>query len=429
MKRVKELFKIILVLIPGMIGFYGFMQLEGVGPSWAMYYTFKLYSFTLPTMEINYYVEIARWLAPLMTAGVIIRLSSSLQKGLRNYLVSRRKGSCSVYGDGPDAKQLLQDLGKLGLSGSHRIHKTDSHVIMFEDEQQRLRFYGDHVLEFSGGKVYLALDDVPCGATKISGLHTFSMADNCASVYWGEHPALKHEKIGIIGNSGLPESILNRGLLLNILDPSQQIEYHVWSDNSEFFELHTQLNKITMDRIILCAGDEQNIILAGKLLDGLNEPKLHVRLRNGETTATFFGKDRVLAFGQSAGLANREVILQESLLTDAKQLHQHYRDLYGGEPWDSLDEFKKRSSISSAKYHSVMRRIFAEGTSKETLAELEHIRWCRFHWLNNWTLGEPDEPLKRVHHLLVDYGELDDFQKQKDREVVDLALYQEGRRE
>lgn len=25
----------------------------------------------------------------------------------------------------------------------------------------------------------------------------------------------------------------------------------------------------------------------------------------------------------------------------------------------------------------------------EILAELEHIRWCRYHYLNNWTFGQP----------------------------------------
>ena len=63
----------------------------------------------------------------------------------------------------------------------------------------------------------------------------------------------------------------------------------------------------------------------------------------------------------------------------------------------------------------------------EQLAELEHIRWCRYHYLNNWTYGIPEngknkDPHRRIHTMLIPYDRLSDQEKEKDRENVRILL-------
>ena len=44
---------------------------------------------------------------------------------------------------------------------------------------------------------------------------------------------------------------------------------------------------------------------------------------------------------------------------------------------------------------------------RDELQEIEHIRWCRFHLLNNWSYAPGGKnKVARTHHYLVPYSEL-----------------------
>lgn len=63
----------------------------------------------------------------------------------------------------------------------------------------------------------------------------------------------------------------------------------------------------------------------------------------------------------------------------------------------------------------------------ELLAELEHIRWCRYHYLNNWRFGRPEngkakDPVRRLYAMLIPYDELSEGEKEKDRENIRVLL-------
>ena len=104
--------------------------------------------------------------------------------------------------------------------------------------------------------------------------------------------------------------------------------------------------------------------------------------------------------------------------------------------WNALDAFTRYSNISAADYHQVQRRILAVAQLpvdydvlptewQELLAELEHIRWCRYHYLNNWKYGVPadgnnKDMRHRIHEDLRPYGELTETEKEKDRDLVRL---------
>ena len=70
---------------------------------------------------------------------------------------------------------------------------------------------------------------------------------------------------------------------------------------------------------------------------------------------------------------------------------------------------------------------------EDEMANLEHIRWCRFHFLNYYKYGIPDnnkskDDKKKIHKYLVDYNELSEEKKIKDKDGVRkiLELYNEN---
>jgi hypothetical protein len=104
-----------------------------------------------------------------------------------------------------------------------------------------------------------------------------------------------------------------------------------------------------------------------------------------------------------------------------KQNRVMARDIGLEHEWyDNADDFGRYSSISAAEFYDVCVAVL-EGQQVEDklelLAELEHIRWCRYHYLHNWVRG-PKDKKRRIHHCLVDYAELPESEKQKDRDNI-----------
>ena len=103
--------------------------------------------------------------------------------------------------------------------------------------------------------------------------------------------------------------------------------------------------------------------------------------------------------------------------------------------WKSLPRFFDRySNIAAADYKTVLKRLLqererAEGVvtdkDKAGLAALEHIRWCRFHWWNNWTLDaslHQKAENERKHPWLRPYGSLPKEIQQYDLDRVNECL-------
>ena len=63
----------------------------------------------------------------------------------------------------------------------------------------------------------------------------------------------------------------------------------------------------------------------------------------------------------------------------------------------------------------------------ELLAELEHIRWCRYHQFHNWRMGIPENGARkdatlRIHKDLIPYDELTEEEKEKDKGNIRMLL-------
>ena len=87
--------------------------------------------------------------------------------------------------------------------------------------------------------------------------------------------------------------------------------------------------------------------------------------------------------------------------------------------WRELSGYFKWSNISSAKYKEIIAVLRKErGYEEEQLAEFEHIRWCRFMFLNFWNYAGKRDNGSKLHRDLVPFGKLDDDEKSKDIENI-----------
>jgi len=138
------------------------------------------------------------------------------------------------------------------------------------------------------------------------------------------------------------------------------------------------------------------------------------------------------------GEANKlENIFSLDRIKHAKQIVLRYASSHenveespqnGDAIWQTCSSFVRYSNIGAADYHAVRKVMIGdkaiEGEFLELLSELEHIRWCRYHYSNNWTYGIPDDktkakdPEKRIHSCLRPYSELSEQEKEKDRENI-----------
>lgn len=55
----------------------------------------------------------------------------------------------------------------------------------------------------------------------------------------------------------------------------------------------------------------------------------------------------------------------------------------------------------------------------DRLAKLEHQRWMKHKLEDGWTYGPKTDPDRKVHASLVEWDDLSDEERQKDREMID----------
>ena len=128
--------------------------------------------------------------------------------------------------------------------------------------------------------------------------------------------------------------------------------------------------------------------------------------------------------------------MQRTLNRLAMSLHENYRVSSGGNlpAWDALGSFLRRSNLASADHLFMKERIllkedagasqdFAKAAEiyaslsdeeKDKCRRIEHERWCRFHYLNNWAFGPIRDNAARIHPLLKPFDELSPEDQAKD---------------
>jgi len=128
------------------------------------------------------------------------------------------------------------------------------------------------------------------------------------------------------------------------------------------------------------------------------------------------------------------------LLLNASLLDDTYPELYPAKKrentalvaWEGLNEVMKDANRWSADHLSVkLRSIGFDGQDLsifdkvagdpelfEKLSEMEHRRWMAERLMDGWSYGPKRDNRKKIHDLLIPYGELADEEKDKDKDMI-----------
>lgn len=319
---------------------------------------------------------------------------------------------------------------------------------MLDSDTESLKFYEENKDKLRSGSVYIGLREIDCGLVKEKReVHFFDVNGAVSRLLW-EHAALwekQKERMSVViwGRGHLGENILCYGLLTNIYSEKQKITYHIIGNNS--FEIkHPQMPLMNRDEIIFHTKEDSDswevvrnadmVIIA----ESISAALLQAIAVNGRNARIYYYSQmagdvgdclqftNLIPFGRDVDIYTDENIRREKLVEEAKKQNLKYAEQYNGEAeWNKLNGFLQWSNISSADFGHVLAGLLRQNPEldDDILAELEHIRWCRFHYLNYWTYGEPldgkdKDPVRRIHKCLCPYQELSPENKSKDRAVV-----------
>lgn len=467
MKRSLSFFKAVLLGLPLLFGLAGFLSV-GVSFPDALFNSICMYTINYQDTPPNLWVEVGRWTAPLATASGLFMAVSALRERLRAYLRYRHGDSVAVYGPEPEKATLLTQLGRRGIDGKNRFVCAQRYILLGDGG---FDFYVQNHGMLEHSQIHLECCSVPAQSVSAPGLRLFCPEETAARLFWKRLDMYKKSAsyghrldIVFLGFGKLGEELLIYGLQDNIFAPDQCITYHIFGGDGVFAATHTQLGEISdpvlfhdepwytqlsvleTAGVVLVLQQEDQLALLQKLLLSTYCPQFHVFAAGSVGTGLLAGQERLDVFNWQQESMSLEHILSDTLYLRAKRINLRYAHLYGGVPeneqtqeeqWVLLDAFTRYSNISAADYHEirltmletmgVAAKEFISPEQLELLAELEHIRWCRYHYLNNWRRGIPEngkrkDPRLRIHTDLIPYAKLTDSEKEKDRENIRILL-------
>lgn len=474
---------IIATYIFGIIGFY---QSYSHSILDCLYATTALFAMSLMVSveQINTYIEIARWLAIFISANIVIIVIQSLYVKYQDYRRLQNNNLIILHGNSPIIPKLDTNIKNSTVMNHAILWKAKQHIFAFRTNNEMFQYLFDHQKYFQEDhQFYLITDSLRRGSYEKQHIILCNIAENCARLYWKQYPLEFNEKIIVIlGFGSYGKELLNQALLFNVLDTHSQIQYHIFNDGTEYLSRHYQLKqclsiqKISLscdslifyhdswqnhqdilskaDRIILVEEeDEKNLHLLNEIQKYFVVKRIDIKYLYPDIIDYLWGK-HLYVFGDEKQLLSEDVIMNESTLHDAMKIHAHYFQQYICQKdchktcltcqtflndWSHLNSFVRYSNIAQAD-HSINKIRILQHRMKDLtislmdyykqltdeqlceLEEIEHIRWCRYHYLHNWQYDTKRDNDKRKHPLLVDYHELSEFEKRKDRQPWEDAI-------
>lgn len=461
MKR--SVWRYLLLLCPFLIGIAG-LTAAGEPVLQAVYQSLCMYGMGFQSRPANLLVELARWLAPLATAGGVMLAVGVLRRRLRAFGARCTGHSVAVYGPVQESGPVLEQLGRRGIPMGEQPVKAHNYILL-GGESENLDYYHRNRKVLDKGNVWLKCSSLPAQAGGGAGLHLFCPEETAARLFWKRYCPYElscrngHRlSIVLLGFEKLGQEVLLCALQNNIFDAGQQIEYHVFGAENGFTGVYRQLKQLgdpvvfhegpwqkelpllEQAHMVVCSRQADQLALLSGLTLALPGKPVYVLAARPEGTELLARQGGLICFDWQREVLCPDHIMEDRLSLYAKHIHLRYAHLYQGveesreereRQWQALDAFTRYSNISAADHHYVQLLMLGEqpltAERLEWLAELEHIRWCRFHWLNNWTLGEPEngankDLTRRIHRLLIPYEQLAEEHREKDRENIRVLL-------
>ena len=466
----KRVVTAVLFLLPLLFGTLGLMR-QGMPLLDAAFSSVTMYALNYGEPANNLLVQLARWTAPLVTASGVAMLFAPVMRRAEAAFNKLRGESVVVYGDKAVYDRLRAEREYHVSFGEADLLDADRYVL-FGPEQENLDFYLQHRAVLEKREVYLRCSSLSSQLTAGSKLHLYCTEEVGARLFWRQAGLLRQFAEGdktlsivLIGFGRLGEELLTWGLQSNLFSPDQKLCYHIFGDAGEFRSMHHELASIEdrvcfselpwskaldvlneADRIIVAEQADQ-LALVQHLLFAVSGKTLDILAAKVEDLALIEDQARLRIFNWKEEALRPENLFDEKTLRWAKAINLRYAHIYGNVAetpeneeleWQRLNAFTRYSNISAADYHEIrlqMLKQWGEEANPDTilpehleiLSELEHMRWCRFHYLNNWKYGEPvngkaKNTAARTHSDLVPYSSLTDKEKEKDRENIRVLL-------
>lgn len=449
--------------LPAVLGMIGF-SLEGEDFWNSAFTCFTMYLVEYGDPTTSGWIQVARWLAPIATASGLTLIFASVSRFAKKLYAGCSRKSVAVFGGETEKQTLLGELGMRGIPMETSAVRAGSYILV-GSEEENLEFYRQNADDFEGKDVYLRCHALPEQVSSDPKLHLFSPEETSARIFWKENCpyTLSKEwnhrlKIAVLGFGRIGKELIIQGLQYNIFTPDQIIEYHIFGDDAGFVNTHPQLPEITDPvifheepwhreaqligncQMVIVVQQENQLELLQELTLLFPHKTVHVFAAQTSGVELLEKNTGIVAFDWNAQAMRLENILGTRTHYLAKKLNLRYAHLYSGvaeteenmeEEWRKLNTFTRYSNISSANYYDVYARILEGRELTEErlvfLGELEHIRWCRYHFLNNWKYGIPEngkakDPYNRIHSLLVPNDRLSEGEQEKDRENVRLLM-------
>lgn len=223
------------------------------------------------------------------------------------------------------------------------------------------------------------------------------------------------------------------------------------------------LDILEMDRVIVTL--DKPLPIVQEIIERNGKCRIYCYNKEGKDFSEFYNTDRLFVFGDFLESLTVDDIKTEKLYENAKlinydyvlreQYNAAYAGIQAGDPaveaeyminvkdsdwqrklkeqceydpddpggkaaakdaaWDDLNGFTKGSNVARADYYWIEYTNKKKGVPEVEREEMEHIRWCRYHYFNGWKYAEgKKDPNKKTHGLLVAFGELHDSVRVKD---------------
>ena len=467
----KSIRRLLFLAIPLVLALIGFILVEKEPFLQSLFMAICMYVLGYQDVPPNLWLELARWTAPLATASGVFLAIAALRRRLHNYFLFRQGKCTAVYGPEREKEPILAQLGAEGVDGKDEFIPAQRYILL-DSEEENLSFYCRYEKQLANSVVYMKARSLPAQSVSAANLRLFCPEETAARLFWKRCflyntsvASGHHMKIVFLGFGRLGHELLTAALQNNLFSPDQTIEYHIFGPDDGFRDIHTELDTISDPvcfhaepwhshpelledaQAVIVLEQSDQLFLLRELLLACRRPVIHVFADNPAGAALLAGHERLDLFPWKEEAGKLDNILSDRMFLRAKSINLRYACLYSGAKdtdqdreaqWQMLDAFTRYSNISAADYHEMQLRILeAEHLPPDTealppewfeyLSELEHIRWCRYHQLNNWRQGIPangknKDMAARIHVDLVPYSALSDAEKEKDRENIRILF-------
>lgn len=454
-KRLKRWAPVLSVL-PFLLGAAGY-ALAGERPLDALYFSFALYFVSLISDSSNCLIEVARWTAALVTVTAVLCALKQIWTRLCWAALCLGRDSVAVYCDGEERVRFPDGEHNVVYPRRKFLPRAKSHIIMLESDRESLAFYEANRDRLRGRPAYIGLRELDKGFMRdFPGVIFYDIDGAAARTLWRSARLwrLGRDRLTVViwGGGHLGRTVLDHGLLLNLFAPDQEVAYHLVGDSA--------LYQISRGRFLPGNGDtvcfhppdsapaweavrRADMVILAEEAPAERLQALRIACETGTVyyyapgdtdTGAYLNFSGLCAFGK--GLYTDENIRGEALVRQAKAQHYDYAKSCGrlapgetaDEAWRKLDGFTQWSNISSSDFQELLPDILAArpALTPDALAALEHLRWCRFHTLNGWRYGIPEDGSRdgerKIHRCLCPYEELAPEDREKDLAVVRRAL-------